>query len=590
MRDALVDNTVCRSYLVESMRLGIFALSALLGCASCGRDTSPKQGATVGGQSGIGGATSQAGTGGGVGAGGTGTSGQPEGGGGVVGGRPPLTPDGPPYIGTGKVLTQPPYDWVGIIGSGQSLSVGAFSTAVSTTQPYKNLMLLDEGPAPKYPLDGAATTQWKVVPLAEPHRPNVSGTFGENRNYPNNIAMLSADGPYGETPHSGMANAVSKSWAERGNVGDYITAHTAVGVGGFCLQYLAKGTTSYAAALSEARVYKTLADAAGKVYGVGGLIFTHGECDTSQKSADYGEKLYELYRDYNTDLKATTQQPNDLVMLASQQSSVKGGGQNSAAVQLWRAGRVHPGEIVCTGPKYAYGPYYVHLPGPAYERMGEKYGEVFDLIVNQGKAWKPLGPNRIQREGKTITIGFDVPNPPLVWDTHLGKPHQSAHTAWAKGNGFEVTDRDQNELEIASAEIDGTSVKLTLARDPAAETALTVAYAVSPDDPSDYGGRDVDLIGLLRDSNPFVGYAQESIDVMATKGSKTFTATAGAFDRRALMDLAAAVGLPQGTVVEAQTVDSVTLSEPWEGETGRAAVSFHHNHYNYCVHFALDVP
>jgi hypothetical protein len=356
------------------------------------------------------------------------------------------------------------------------------------------------------------------------------------------------------------------------------------------MQYIAKGTTSFAAAISEAKVYKKLADAAGKVYGVGGVILTHGECDTSTKTPEYGELVHQLWSDFNTDLKAVTQQPNNIVLLASQTSSVKGGGYNSPAVQLWRAGRAHPGEVVCTGPKYAYGAYYVHLPGPSYERMGEKYGEVFDLIVNQGQAWKPLGPNKVQRAGKVITIDFDVPNPPLVWDAHLPKPHQKAHTAWAAGNGFEVIDANQTEIQIDSAEIVDSSVKLTLATAPADDAVLTVGYAVTPDDTGDYGGRDVDLIGLLRDSDPFEGSSTESIQVQATNGSKTFMAAAGALDRRALMDLASGGGLPADTSVDALTTDSITLSAAWTGSTGAAPVTFHHNHYNYCVHFGLDIP
>ncbi|HET7544017.1 MAG TPA: dockerin [Polyangiaceae bacterium] len=509
---------------------------------------------------------------------------------GATSSRPPLTPDGPPYIGTGIELTQPPYDWTGIIGTGQSLSIGAYSTAVSLTQPYKNLMLIDNGPDPKYPIDGSASAQWAAVPLAEPHRPNVPGTFSNNLNYPNNIAGLSATGPYGETPHSGMANSISKAWAGRGKTDDYITTHSAVGVGGYCLQYIAKGTTSFAAALSEARVYKKLADAAGKVYGVGGVILTHGECDNSVRTPDYGEKVHQLWSDFNTDLKAVTQQPNNIVMLASQASSVKGAGYNSPAIQLWRAGRAHPGEVVCTGPKYAYGPYYVHLPGPGYERVGEKYGEVFDLIVNRGIAWKPLGPNKVQRDGKVITIDFDVPNPPLVWDTHLPKPHQKAHTAWSAGNGFEVIDANQNEIAIASVAIVDSSVKLTLAAVPADDAVLTVGYAVTPDDTGDYAGRDVDLIGLLRDSDPFEGYSVESIDVQATKGSKDFTAATGALDRRGLMDIATASGLPADTAIDTLNGTTVTLTSAWTGDSGTAKITFRHNHYNYCVHFGLDVP
>ena len=116
-------------------------------------------------------------------------------------------------------------------------------------------------------------------------------------------------------------------------------------------------------------------------------------------------------------------------MLVSQQSSVNTGAAGSA-VAVWLAGVAHPGQIICTGPKYQYQylPDHQHMAAPGYERLGQKYAEVFDLVVNQKVAWKPLQPNKIARTGSTITVGFDVPNPPLVWDVHMAVPHQQVNT------------------------------------------------------------------------------------------------------------------------------------------------------------------
>src|SRR5438067_58250 len=73
--------------------------------------------------------------------------------------------DGP----AGPDLAPPPrhFDWVAIVGTGQSLSVGAAGTpVVSTKQPYHNLKLFDSGPPPHYPLNGGGMLS--LVPLAEP--------------------------------------------------------------------------------------------------------------------------------------------------------------------------------------------------------------------------------------------------------------------------------------------------------------------------------------------------------------------------------------------------------------------------------------
>jgi hypothetical protein len=471
-----------------------------------------------------------------------------------------------------------PFDWVGVVGSGQSLATGytiAGGPSVSTTQPFHNLKLLDSGPDPKYPADGSGAPVWSAVPLTEPMRPR----FGlPSDQYPNNI--------YGETPHSGMANALSAIWHARTG-GDYVSAHTDVALGGRALVYIAKDTPSFQAAVNEARVFGLLAAAVGKTYGVGGIIFTHGEADAY--NADYGAGVVQLQQDYDAALKAATGQTRDVVMLATQQSSSDGSG--SSAVQLWRAGADHPGQIACVGPKYQY-EYSdgVHLTQPGYLRMGEKYGEVFDRVVNQGGAWKPVGPKSVARTDVTVTIDFDVPNPPLEWDQTIPAPHAKAHTAWSNGRGFEVTDGSGNELTIVSAEIVGaTSVVLTLATSPSGP--LTVGYAVTGDAHGCcWAGYGEGPHGQLRDSDDLVGYDAETIFVQATNGSPQILAPATALARRAGRDVVTGAGLPADTIVRGTTQGGLTLSAPWSGPTGTASLSFHHDLHNYCVHFSMAVP
>lgn len=87
----------------------------------------------------------------------------------------------------------------------------------------KNLKLVDDGPPPKYPIDGTGMPQWSAVPLIEPIRPKPGGTGpgDDDGQYPSNIAD--------ETPHSGMANTLSAIWTAHGGAGDYVTAHSVVG-------------------------------------------------------------------------------------------------------------------------------------------------------------------------------------------------------------------------------------------------------------------------------------------------------------------------------------------------------------------------
>jgi hypothetical protein len=469
-----------------------------------------------------------------------------------------------------------------VIGTGQSLSVGTGASIINDEQLYSNLKLEDVGPDPKCSLRGSP--DWRAVALTEPIRRRLAGAGPgyEDNQYPNNIR--------GESPHSGMANTLSALWRARTG-GSYVTAHSAVGATGSCLAEISKGSLyrAYRASLLEASAFQALAQQQGKTFGYAGIILTNGECDAANDS--FGSALFDFWSDYNADLKAITGQPRDVVLFASQQSSVAAG-QHSSAVQLWQASNQHPERIVCVGPKYQYeyGYDHLHMKGGSYARLGGKYAEVFDAVVNQKRAWRPLGPTAVSRDGAVIRIDLHVPNPPLRWDANLEAPHQVLNTAWAAGRGFEVRG-DALPLAIHDVTIDGSSVLITLDETPALGTQLEVSYAVTPDGPDFGGGSVLGMRGQLRDSDDFVGDDRETVQVIVTNGSRVVSAAAArGLKRRSSYDLVSGSGLPDGVVVLSQDSDEqVTLSAPWSGETGTVELTFQYDHSNYCVHFSMPV-
>jgi hypothetical protein len=484
--------------------------------------------------------------------------------------------------------TASPYDWVGIVGTGQSLSIGGGGSdqqrPISTTESAHGLKLQDNGPDPKYPIaPNTGSPAWQAIPLREPIRNHVAGQGPgyTDVQYPNDIQ--------GETPHTAMADTLAGLFSARGGAGDYMSVHSVVGAASMCLDQINKegGQRAYPASLNEASVWQAQAAGAGKTFGYGGVVLTHGECDAS--NANYGMGLYQFWTDYNTDLKAITGQSRDVVLFATQQSTVNAGATGSA-VQLWQTGVAHPNQIVCVGPKYQYqyGPDRLHLPAPGYVRLGEKYAEIFDVVVNEQRPWAPLQPRRIVRSGAMITIDFDVPNPPLLWDTVLAPPHQQAHTEWAKGQGFEVNAADGTALPIADATITGQSVVITLTADPGAGM-VQVGYALTQDGNGALGGMVSGLRGLLRDSDDFEGSDAEDIDTVVTQGSSDISsATPGAFVRRTAGDLLTGAGVPAGTAIAARVSnDQLTLAAPWPNASGTVPAHYHHNQANYCVHFAM---
>lgn len=461
---------------------------------------------------------------------------------------------------------------MGIIGNGQSLSVGCCGHALTTTQPFRNLKL--SGPALP---DGALLS---LVPLVEPIRL----PHGVGEPYPNNIL--------GESPHSSMANQLSTLALARDGA-EYVTIHAVVGWGGHCMDDIDKegAGPSYPASLAEARAFKRLADAEGKTLAFGAVLLTHGECDAP--SAGYEAKLYEMWKDYDADLRAITGQRERVVLLVSQQHTypVEGMVAHSTLAQ-WSAGVHHPGEIACIGPtyQYVYAGDHVHLDAASYRRLGEKYAEVFDQVVRQGKPWRPLQPSSVRRDGLEITVTFDVPKPPLTWDETLAPPHQEAFTAWAKGRGFEVTGTS-GPVSIAGVRIAGDAVVITLASAPRT-SPLTVRYATVQDAKEAAGGTALGRRGQLRDSDAFVGWDAETLPCTVEHGAALVTTAGDAtFARRTLRDVVAGAELAPDTIVTARTSSTVlTLSSPWTGPSGTANLSFRYDQRNYAVAFQLSVP
>jgi hypothetical protein len=387
-----------------------------------------------------------------------------------------------------------PWDWNGVVGTGQSLAVGQNGTpARSTTQPYGNLKL-STGTA-MWPID-PEDASFELVPLTEPIGRR---STAYPSSYPTNIA--------GETPHAAMANQISA--LVEGIDGEHVGVHGEYGENGQCLGYLAKGVTpnevngrAFEATLLETQAIARLAALEGKSYGVGAVIVTHGECDAG--SSRYADGLYQLWSDYNTDIAAITGQDRDLLMIVSQQNSVN----NRAASTLaqWRVGVDHPDEIVCSGPKYQY--QYssdgIHLNIDGYQALGEKYGQIYYERVVLERNWQPLQPTTVERIGsRSIRVDFHVPVPPLVWESEFDAPLQAVEE-WKAGKGFELRSGSKR-LAIRYVEICDSSVTVETTED-LPESDLFIGYALTGQtDKMAAPHTGTFRWGLLRDSDPFVG-------------------------------------------------------------------------------------
>jgi hypothetical protein len=394
------------------------------------------------------------------------------------------------------------WDWNGVVATGQSLSVGARARAATlTTQTFHNLKLSLGAATLTVPPYDPTSPSLSVVPLVEPIRDEATSYPGA---YPLNI--------YGETPDTAMADQVS-ALCQRDKGGEFVTVHTVVGESGQGMEVINKTATvttnkghAYAATLFEVSALGRLAAAAGKTYGVGAIVLTHGETDAV--NANYENDMLKLAADYNADIAAITGQRAPILLLVTQQQTCPGDNSTTASlIAQWKIGVDHPSSAVCVGPKYqyAYAGDHLHLVANGYDQLGEKYAEVYYERVVLGHDWQPLQPTSARRSGNVIIVGFHVPVPPLAWDSGMPAPHQTAHTAWSKGRGFEVQNQD-GEQTIDSVAIQNDSVVIALPGAPTA-TGLVVRYAVTQDGSGTLGGLATGRIGQLRDSDPLLGYS-----------------------------------------------------------------------------------
>ncbi|MGC4091297.1 MAG: dockerin [Polyangiaceae bacterium] len=404
-------------------------------------------------------------------------------------------------------MTRARWDWVGIIGTGQSLSVGA-PPLLSTEQPYGNLKLSlgGHGNGTVPPWD-PSLRELAMVPLVEPIRELARGYPAP---YPGNV--------YGETPHTAMSIQIS-ALARAAFGEDYVTVHSVVGESGQGIEALKKrqrettGITgrAYAASLFEVLAIRRLAAAAGKSYGIGALVLTHGETDA--RYLHYEAELLQLYADYNADLGAVTGQSEPVPFFVSQQhglpSDIALPGQRPLVNRTqWQLANERPEQFVCTGPKYQYqgdpSGDGVHLAAAGYRAHGEKVGQVYFERQVLGNAWRPLQPTGVTVDGRRLLVRFHVPVAPLVWDESFDAP---ALPEWRHGRGFELSVGEgagEQRLAIESVAIVGDTVVVT-ANDELPTRGVTLGYALSNQGVRLSNHSNAARWGMLRDSDPFVG-------------------------------------------------------------------------------------
>ena len=351
-----------------------------------------------------------------------------------------------------------------VLIGGQSLSLGSNAMALSTEQPYENLMF-NTG------VRAGLNNLTSFVPLVE-----------------------SQNGKYGETIASGMANLVAELEQAKGR--SYVISASAHGIGGLSYAELKKGTNSFTEGMAQVQAAAEVAAEQGDTLAVRAVAIIHGETDHVIGTANYDQNLLEWQSDYEAETRAITNQLPPVPMFLCQLSSWTKHNAASSPIPIAQlaAADARPGRIFIVGPKY-FLPYSdgVHLTGHGERWLGEYYAKAYHRVLVEGEPWTPLRPQTLSRDGTVIVADFHVPSPPLAFDTEqVSDP----------GNfGFEFWDSSGAPPAVVDVKIIGdTQVQITLAELPVGDNErLRYAYT---GEPGNLGGPMTGPRGNLRDSDP----------------------------------------------------------------------------------------
>lgn len=349
-----------------------------------------------------------------------------------------------------------------IVITGQSLSVGDWGgPALSTTQPYGNIQFIG----------GGSDNMGEFVPLVEPCYRDVILKHGSSGDGESTV----------ETMASGMANLVSAlvydGTADRRYHRSLCSIH---GIGASDYDVIKRGGSgdAYLLGMEQITAAHNLALQKRLSYRVAALCLVHGEADRA--NATYDADLLEMQKDYEADVWAITGQQDPVPLLYTQFSSWTAYSTTTSAGALaqYRAAKNNPGRLFLVGPQYfldynAADLAGKHLANTGYRWMGEYFAKVYQRVVIERKAWWPVMPSYIWRDGADIYIQFHVPKPPLQFDvTNVTDPSGGSNF-----KGFEYTDASSGAVISSVTIYRENVVKVTLNGDPGGATGKTIRYA-----------------------------------------------------------------------------------------------------------------
>ena len=251
------------------------------------------------------------------------------------------------------------------------------------------------------------------------------------------------------------------------------------GSDGTIISHLGKGTKPYKKLLHDIKTAYQSAIDKGLSFEIPALCWMQGETDVnSYPGTNYRELLLQFTKDINDDVKLITKQQKDIEIICYQTNAITRAKHFNPLAYHCIETEVPQAqlELVRDNPAFhASGPVYpydcvneiIHIDGLGQKRHGVLVAlTALDIIKNQ-KNMRGLLPVKAKCHDTEIVIDFQVPSPPLVFDT--------IQVAKADCFGFSVITPDNRNIAKAIS-INGNKIHIRCS-EPAHK--CRVRYAVN---------------------------------------------------------------------------------------------------------------
>jgi hypothetical protein len=371
------------------------------------------------------------------------------------------------------------WDYIHFLTWGQSNSTGQEGfPRLFKAQPYNDLMV----GASVRPSDNTTnSSSWApqqvnaLTPLVATHNRGTGdhseGPFDDDWAYNQPVGSLA----WGESTLETCLSDLKRLWAMHRAVLDPKTLPpfigSVVGLGGKTIAQLSKGYVPhhYKRMLDIAPATMPLIPA-GKTYGIGPIMFMHGESDSiaGTDPAVYKAMVNQNFDDISDDvIKGIVHQDLPPAIFSYQVSASWTREGNHIAMAHIDLANERPG-FHLIGPMYQVTDKGGHLDTNGHRMLGALFAKVIYRVLIRGEGWKALQPTKLTWRARQVLIDYHVPAPPLKW----GLPYVLSTPTMIANHGFALFDAS-GSVPIENVEIVADAVvRVVAARDLVAPVRL----------------------------------------------------------------------------------------------------------------------